>query len=195
MPTRERIEKITGVVARRQAGLVVVLEDIHDPHNAEAILRTCEALGVQDVYFVFEREEYYDPRRVGKQSSASANKWVDCHIFHSTSACIEKLGGDGYTSVASVVDDADEDIHRSDFTGRKLALWFGNEHRGLSPISISSAAHRISIPMIGMVRSLNVSVTAGIFLFEVIRQRRVGQDTYRLSANVAGQLCRDFLKR
>ena len=195
MPTRERIEKITGVVARRQAGLVVVLEDIHDPHNAEAILRTCEALGVQDVYFVFEREEYYDPRRVGKQSSASANKWVDCHTYHSTSACIEKLREDGYKSVASVVDDADEDIHLSDFTGRKLALWFGNEHRGLSPISISSAEHRISIPMIGMVRSLNVSVTAGIFLFEVIRQRGAGQDAYRLSANVAGKLCRDFLKR
>ena len=81
MPTQARIETIRRVVAHRQRGLVVVLEDIHDPHNAEAVLRTCDAVGVQDAYFVFEREEYYDPKRIGKQSSGSANKWMDCHIF------------------------------------------------------------------------------------------------------------------
>ena len=104
MPTQARIETIRRVAAQRQRGLAAVLEDIHDPHNAEAVLRTCDAVGVQDAYFVFEQEEYYDPRRIGKQSSGSANKWVDCHIFHSTAACITQLKVLRYESVAAVVE-------------------------------------------------------------------------------------------
>ncbi len=195
MPTPERIEKIERVVAARQHGLVVVLEDIHDPHNAEAVLRTCDAVGVQDVYFVFEQEDYYDPRRVGKQSSASANKWVSCHIFHSTAACIAQLRTGGYESVAAVVDGADEELVGRDFTALRLALWFGNEHAGLSPAATAAADRRVSIPMRGMVRSLNVSVAAAIFLFEVTRQRRANAAAYRLPPDEAERLCSDFLKR
>lgn len=195
MPTQARIETIRRVAAQRQRGLAVVLEDIHDPHNAEAVLRTCDAVGVQDAYFVFEREEYYDPRRIGKQSSGSANKWVDCHIFHSTAACIARLKALRYESVAAVVEGADEWIHASDFTGQRLALWFGNEHAGLSPAAIAAADRRVSIPMRGMVRSLNVSVTAAIFLYEVARQRRANPSAYRLTLDEVEQLCKAFLKR
>lgn len=195
MPTQERIAKIRRVVAQRQRGLVVVLEDIHDPHNAEAVLRTCDAVGVQEAYFVFEREEYYDPRRVGKQSSASANKWIDCHVFQSTAACIEQLKTRQYESVATVVDGADEEICVSDFTAQSVALWFGNERAGLSTEAIAAADRRVSIPMRGMVRSLTISVTAAIFLFEVVRQRRADAAAYRLSPDEAEQLCTDFLKR
>lgn len=195
MPTQARIETIRRVVAQRQRGLAVVLEDIHDPHNAEAVLRTCDAIGVQDAYFVFEQEEYYDPKRVGKQSSGSANKWMDCHIFRSTAACIAQLKALRYESVAAVVEGADEGIYASDFTGRRLALWFGNEHAGLSPTAIAAADRRVSIPMRGMVRSLNVSVTAAIFLYEVARQRRANPAAYRLLPDEVEQLCKAFLKR
>jgi tRNA (guanosine-2'-O-)-methyltransferase len=168
--TPERLRRITEVAHRRQPG-VVVLEDVHDPHNAAAVLRSCDAFGIQTVHFIFEQVAPYNPAKVGKLSSSSANQWLDFVIHSSTQACQEQLSKEGYTSVATVVDASGESLFDADLARGKWAIWFGNEHRGLTPAAVAGAERRIGIPMRGMVESLNISVTAAIFLFEMTRQR------------------------
>ncbi|GAB4332397.1 MAG: RNA methyltransferase [Dehalococcoidia bacterium] len=195
MPTPERVEKIERVVARRQRGLVV-FEDIHDPHNAEAVLRTCDAFGFQRACFVFDKEKPFDPRAVGKASSASANKWLDFQVFGSIDACVAELRRCGFEIVATVVDPAAESLFDARFQAQDVAIMLGNEHRGLSERAVALADRRVTVPMAGMVRSLNVSVTAGLVLYEITRQRRRrGIERYRLPGAEQQRLLAALLAR
>ena len=81
-PTNRRLQKIQAVAKSRQNG-VIVLEDIHDPHNAAAVLRTADAFGIQKIYFIFNKQERFNPRKIGKATSSSANKWLDFEVFTS----------------------------------------------------------------------------------------------------------------
>ncbi len=190
-----RRKKIDDVVAARQRGLAVVLEDIHDPHNAEAILRTCDAFGVQTVHFVFDKEKRYNPRRVGSASSGSANKWLDFAIHDSAAACADALHADGYTMVATMLDEKAESLFYGTFAEEKIALVFGNEHAGVSNAMRDRADRMIFVPMQGMVQSLNVSVTAAICLYEVVRQRRASGKDFLMPADEQGLLIQNFLER
>lgn len=181
MVTDRRNKKITNVVSNRQAGLVVVLEDIHDPHNAEAILRSCDAFGVQKIIFVFDQEAPYDPAQVGKSSSSSANKWLSFEVFNSTEECLGALQKQHYRIIATALTGEAESIFQEKFVDKRLALCVGNEHRGLSPAILSSADAVVQIPMVGMVQSLNVSVSTAVFLFEIIRQRTLSKTSFFLS--------------
>jgi len=167
----ERLAKIQKVVSKRQ-DLIVVLEDIHDPHNAQAVLRSCDAFGVQKIYFIFDKETRFNPQKVGKLSSSSANKWLDYEFFTSAQDCYSKLKADGYTVVATALNDSAESMFDFDFTkNQKLAVVLGNEHRGLSEFAINNADITVMIPLFGMVQSLNLSVTAALMIFEITRQR------------------------
>ena len=101
MATARRIDRLRSVAAARQAGLTVVLEDIHDPHNAEAVFRSCDAFGVQQIHLVFEHEAPFKPRRVGKASSASANKWLSFTVHRSTAECLRALRASGHVLAAA----------------------------------------------------------------------------------------------
>lgn len=180
MTSAVRLEKIRKIIASRQRDFVVVLEDVHDPHNAAAVLRTAEAFGVPAVYFIFEREKAYNPRRVGKASSASANKWVDAKVFRSTKECLAGLKRSGYRICATALDSASRSIFSCRFD-KKVALLFGNEHRGLSEQALNLADDRLMIPMRGMVQSLNISVTAAICIYEVSRRRAKSGKNFALS--------------
>ncbi len=165
----DRQERIMTVMKARHEG-IVVLEDIHDPHNAAAVWRNCDAFGFGKVYLIFDQEETFNPKKVGKASSSSANKWLDFEIFHSTKECYEKLKKEGYTIYATVLDKGAKNLQSSIFNLQKTAVVFGNEHRGLSMAAIEGADEKIYIPMKGMVQSLNLSVTAGIVMWEYTRQ-------------------------
>lgn len=166
-----RRNKIISVVKQRQAGIIVVLEDIHDPHNAAAILRTCDGIGMQNVYFIFEKETEYNPKKIGKASSSSANKWLNFQIFHSTETCLTKLHNEGYTIIATALTQTSESLMTATFQEPKIALFVGNEKNGLSPGAITRADRTLMIPMLGFVQSLNVSVATGIILWEITKQR------------------------
>lgn len=175
-----RRTKIEAVINRRQEG-VVVLEDIHDPHNAAAVMRSCDALGVQKVYLIFEKEEGYDPGKVGKNSSSSANKWLSFKVFKSTKECLDELKKEGYEIVATTVDVEAKELQQTDLSARKIAIVMGNEHRGISETAKEMADKLVYIPMKGMVESFNVSVAAAIVLYELSRQRRqLGEEIYGL---------------
>ncbi|MCL5435948.1 MAG: RNA methyltransferase [Patescibacteria group bacterium] len=180
MANARRIKKIKQVISSRQRDFIVVLEDIHDPHNAAAVLRTAEAFGVPQVYFVFEQEKPYNPRRVGRSSSASANKWLELKVFRSTEKCISALKKSGYKIYGTAISDNASSIFTHRFYG-KVALFFGNEHRGLSETALRASDEKLVIPMRGMVQSLNISVTAAICIFEVSRQRRVSGKEFGLT--------------
>ncbi len=195
MLTEKRQQKIESVIAQRQK-TIVVLEDIHDPHNAQAVIRTCDCFGVQTVYFIFEKEKAFDPRQIGKLTSSSANKWIDYKIFPSTEACYQELKDLAYPIFATVINDQAQSIYNIDFTLEKLAIAFGSEQRGLSEMAIANADHLLTIPMTGMIQSLNLSVTAAITLFEVTRQRRLaGMEKFTLSAHEQEALVESFSKR
>jgi len=166
-----RVEKIARVKKDRHGG-IVVLQDIHDPHNAAAVWRSCDAFGFGKVYLIFEQEATFNPKKVGKASSSSANKWLDFEIFKSTAECFKKLKEQGYTIYGTVLDQEAKDLSLSDLRcQKKIALVFGNEHRGLTGEAVKLCDEKIYIPMVGMVQSLNLSVTAGICMWEYVRQK------------------------
>ena len=195
MATARRIDRLRSVAASRQSGLTVVLEDIHDPHNAEAVFRSCDALGVQQVHLIFEREAPFKPRRIGKASSASANKWLSFAVHRSTSACLDALQASGYVLVAAAPPPRGCELAAADLTAPRLALLFGNEHRGLSEEALAAADQVMSIATVGMVRSLNLSVAAAICLFETTRQRAATGRDFRLSTEEQAQLVAAWLDR
>ncbi len=172
--TNQRNEKMNLVAAARQQA-AVVLEDIHDPHNAAAVLRSCEAFGIPEVFLIFKEEKKFNPAKIGPASSASANSWLQFHTFSSHEECFATLRQRGFSTVATVLDSAVESLFSANFSEQKIAWLFGNEHRGLSPEIVAAADRKIHIPMSGFVQSLNLSVTAGICLFETTRQRRNGE--------------------
>ncbi len=195
--SEKRLAKFKKVVANHQKNLILILEDIYDPHNAGAILRSADGFGVQKVYFIFQKVPAYNPKKVGKVSSSSANKWIDVEIFKSSKECLKKIRRQRYKIFATVLDkDEMNNIYKTDFLKEeKIALLVGNEHSGLSDEAIELAHQKIYIPMKGMVQSFNVSVTTAIFLYEITRQRERRKKDFLLSEKDQKKLLKSFLAR
>lgn len=197
MPTPERLEKITNTCTQRRKG-IIVLEDIHDKHNVEAVFRSCDAFGIQMLYIIFDKERPFDPRLVGKNSSSSANKWIDFKIFSKTEDAYAELKSQGYKIYATALTDEAASIYETNFIAQdKVAIALGNENRGLSKFAIDQADSCIIIPMLGMLQSLNLSVTASICMFELNRQRLVSGalEDFLLADEDRDSLVKDFLNR
>lgn len=194
MPTIERLTKLTRAASLRQKDVVLVIEDIHDPHNAQAILRTADAFGIQEVHFIFETEKAYNPRRVGKSSSSSAMKWLDYTIWHSTAACVSALKKQRFHLIGTALTDASVPLEKAHWKKPKIALLIGNEHRGLSANALTRADELVTIPMRGMVQSLNVSVATAITIAEITRARG-GRKAPTLSKKKQDALVASWLKR
>ncbi|MGA9120884.1 MAG: RNA methyltransferase [Bacteroidota bacterium] len=165
--TERRREKIRTVAGRRQPGLTVVMENIHDPHNVSAVLRSCDAVGVLRVELLYSVEKF---PRIGKKSSSSANKWIERRLHRSVDACYNALRSEGFRICATHLGGAAVGLYDLDLTGN-VALVFGNEHRGVSDEAAQKADVNFHIPMVGMIQSLNVSVAAAVSLYEALRQR------------------------
>lgn len=168
--TGRRQERVESVLSRRQPTLAVVLEDVHDPHNASAVLRSCDAVGVLDVHLVYVNED--PPRKsFGRSTSASAAKWIRLHFHDSIEDCFAQLREQGFMIAATALEPDSRDFYSLDLT-EPTALVFGNEMRGVSQEAIDGADCTVYIPMQGMVESLNISVSCAVTLYEAMRQRR-----------------------
>ncbi len=167
--TPERLRKITEAIKARQFSLRVVIENIHDAHNVSAIFRTCDAVGVSKITLLYTKETF---PKISKVTSASANKWIDTEKFDNVEKCIQSLRDEGFKIYASFVDKSARNLYELDLT-KRIALVFGNEHRGVSEEMRSFADELFYIPMYGMVQSLNVSVAAAVTLYESLRQRTI----------------------
>ena len=182
------------MLARRQPDLTVVLENVHDPHNVSAVLRSGDAVGVLRVHTVYTAEER--PAVFARTTSASAAKWTEVIHHESVAACYAALRAAGFTVVATAVEPDSVDLYRLDLTA-PTALVFGNEMRGVSEEARAGADALAIIPMMGMVQSLNISVACAVTLYEALRQRRAAgaYDAPRLDPATLDALAREWLKR
>lgn len=172
MAGERRIARLEKTLRHRQPDLTVVIENIHDSHNVSAILRSCDAAGVMQVQLLYTHEKF---PRIGKKSSASANKWIERRTFKEAGECFAALRGEGFTVLATHLGQDSRSLYELDLT-KKTALVFGNEHRGVSDEIAALADGNFQIPMFGMIQSLNVSVACAVTLFEAVRQRTVRGD-------------------
>lgn len=167
--TEKRFNKIKKVVQKRQKSLTIVLENIHDPHNASAIFRTADAVGIDRIYLVYNTNVF---PKIGRISSASAVKWIEKIRYDNAKDCFADLKNDGFSVYTTHMDEGEEakSLYDLDLTG-KTALVFGNERDGVSEEALEHSDGNFLIPMTGMVQSLNVSVSAAICMYEAFRQR------------------------
>ena len=180
--TPERLRRIDEVVRGRTDNLALVLDSITDPHNSSAVLRSADAFGVQTVH-VIEGELGF---RASRGVSKGTHRWLDIIRYESAEACTRRLKRDGYSIyVAGTGGDAQlEDLRDTP----RLAVVFGNEHRGVSPEMRELADGTFSIPMRGFVESLNISVAAAITM-----QRLAGEGRPYLLADRQQALKARFL--
>ncbi len=195
MPTEARLQKLKRVARSRQAGFTLMIEDVFDPHNLGALSRSCDAFGIQKIHVIFETHPEFDPKEVGKNSSTATNKWLNYRVHHHTETAIQALQAEGWLVVATVIDPAADSIFAADLSHPQIALLFGNEKTGLSPKAIALADRQVTIPMQGIAQSINISVAAALFIYEVTRQRRAkGLDMYRMDEKQAERTLDYFLE-
>lgn len=165
--TPERAAKIERMEKNSQRDLTVVFENIHDPHNISAILRTCDAVGVRSVHLLYNVEK---APKLGKKSSSSATKWIEVKKWKKPEECFSALKKEGFLIVGTHLGSESKGLYQSDLT-QKIALVVGNEHRGVSAEALQFCDENLFIPMQGMIQSLNVSVATAVILYEALRQR------------------------
>lgn len=168
--TEERLLKIRNVVTHRQKGFTLVLENIHDAHNVSAILRSADSVGIDRLFLVYNTNKF---PRIGRISSGSAKKWVELSRYKNISDCYEVLRKENFKIYSTFLDkssDKSTSLFDLDLT-ENVAIVIGNEHTGVSDDARNYSDGNFMIPMHGMVESLNVSVTAAVCLYEMLRQR------------------------
>ena len=167
--TPERTEKVTRVLNYRQSGLVMVMENVHDPHNIAAVMRTCDAVGVQDLFIITTVLPTY--KQFAKRSSASAAGWLSIHQYDNTAECMAAVRQKCDKVYATHLGVASQSLYELDLT-QKVAFVFGNERDGVTEDCLKYCDGNFIIPQVGMVQSLNISVACAITLYEAFRQRQ-----------------------
>lgn len=164
--TPERHQRILEMLNKRQVDLTVCMEGVHKPHNLAAVVRTCDAIGVNDVHAVWTNERM----RPGAGIAAGSQNWVEVHNYTETSEAIKTLKAQGMQVLVTNLSDKAVDFREIDYT-KPTAIILGQEKFGASDEAKELADHHILIPMVGMVQSLNVSVANAVVLYEAQRQR------------------------
>lgn len=183
---RKRADRIKPYKCKN---LIAVLEDPTDIKNLGTAIRNVNALGVEKTYVVDPRRALPDDwqemreRKSLSKISVSAIKWSFVKRFDSTEECLKHLERFNFNSIVTSPHVKGRKIivlHEGDYTTyTKLAVWFGNEARGISDLAVERSEFCVSIPMFGMIESLNLGTTSGIVLYEVTKQRREYQSKYK----------------
>ncbi len=185
---RQRADEIKPY---RCKNLIAVLEYPSNIKNIGTVIRNVNALGVEKVYIVDPRQSLPDDwqdmreQRSLSKTSVSAVKWSFVKRFDSTEECLEHLTKNGFVSITTsphIKGKTNVILHEADYTKyTKLAVWFGSESRGISDLAVKHSEMCVSIPMFGMIESLNLGTTSGIVLYEITKQRRAYQSKYKRS--------------
>lgn len=167
----EREKKIRDVIRQSQPDLTVVLENIFDPLNISAVLRSCDAVGIREVFVVYTKQ-YLDKRGLilGKRTSAGTFKWIDVYVFDDLEECFRRVRERYGRILATRLGEDSQSLYSLDLT-QPTALLFGNEDEGISSEALALADGNFLIPQAGFAESLNISVACAVSLFEARRQR------------------------
>jgi tRNA (guanosine-2'-O-)-methyltransferase len=169
--TRE--QKIRAVIRQSQPDLTVILENIFDPLNISAVLRSCDAVGVREVFVVYTKQ-YLDKRGLvlGKRTSGGTFKWIDVYHFDNLEECFKRVRERYGRILATSLGTESSSLYAQDLSA-PTALLFGNEDDGVSPEALAMSDGNFLIPQVGFAESLNISVACAVTLFEARRQREV----------------------
>lgn len=191
--TEERTNKIISVLNQKQPHITVVLENIHDPHNVSAILRTCDAVGILEVHLLYTIEEFPE---ISKASSVSANKWMKLKKHSSYRDFYNEMKSRGFLIAASHLDKYSYLYDELDYT-KPIALVFGNEHRGVSDELLKYCDLTFKIPMHGMIQSLNVSVAAAVTLYyaEGVLRKNGFYNKRQIDENTFNQIFEEWIRK
>ncbi|MCB0635829.1 MAG: RNA methyltransferase [Lewinella sp.] len=169
--TDRRRERLREAAYRRQLNLTVVLENVHDQHNIGAVLRSCDAVGIAEIYVLHnEVGIQHKNLTLGKRTSAGTRRWVDVHYFTDTDACFDKIRTRYDRVYATHMAEDAVGLYELDLT-EAVALVFGNEHDGISQPALDRCDGNFLVPQMGMVQSLNISVACAVTVYEAFRQR------------------------
>ena len=185
--TPERREKLQAVLSKRQNDITIVLENVFDPHNISAVMRTCDAVGVQELYVLNTKIPRH--KKWGAKSSSSTAKWLTVHQFENAEECFSELRKK-YSKILTTHLSSDAlNLYEIDLT-QPVALIFGNEHSGVSEEIRSQADGNFIIPQSGIIRSLNISVACAVTLYEAYRQKALAghYDKAKLNGDVLKEL-------
>ena len=166
--TPERIERLETVLNKRQPDLTIVLENVFDPHNISAVMRTCDAVGIQDIYILNNKIPPH--RKWSDKASSSAAKWLTIHQFTDANECFVALRKNYKKIYTTHLSSDAVSLHELNLT-EPVALVFGNEHSGVSDEIIAMADGNFIIPQVGIIKSLNISVACAVTLYEAFRQK------------------------
>ena len=188
--TPERRAKLESVLSKRQNDITVVLENVFDPHNISAVMRTCDAVGVQDIYVLNTKIPRH--KKWGAKSSSSAAKWLTIHQFENAEECFSDLRKK-YSKILTTHLSSDAvNLYEINFS-EPVALVFGNEHSGVSEEIRSLADGNFIIPQAGIIRSLNISVACAVTLYEAYRQKTLAGHYDKIKLN--GEVLKDLMEK
>lgn len=185
--TDARTKKIQDVLDKRQPDLTVVLENVEDPHNISAVLRSCDAVGIMEVFTIHTMD--YRRKKFCRRTSSGAVKWMMTHQYFSLEECMKTVK-EKYKQVFSThLGEQPKNLYDIDFT-LPTALVFGNERAGLSDEILSYCDANFIIPQMGMISSLNISVACAVSIYEASRQKHLAghYDQPRLNEQEIGAL-------
>ncbi|MFM1856972.1 MAG: hypothetical protein RLZ05_32 [Bacteroidota bacterium] len=166
--TEARKEKLTQVIQNRQFDLTIVLENVFDPHNISAVMRTCDAVGVQELFILNTKIPRH--KKWGARSSSSAAKWLTIHQYDDADLCFEAVRKRYSRIITTHLSSDATSLYSLDLT-QPTALVFGNEHSGVSEEIRQRADGNFIIPQVGIIQSLNISVACAVTLYEAYRQK------------------------
>lgn len=166
--TPDRFDRLTAVLNKRQPDLTVVLENVFDPHNISAVMRTCDAVGIQEIYILNNKIPPH--KKWSAKSSSSAAKWLTIHQFTDAQECFAELRKHYKKIFTTHLSTDAVSLHELNLT-EPVALVFGNEHSGVSEEIIAMADGNFIIPQVGIIKSLNISVACAVSLYEAFRQK------------------------
>jgi len=176
--SERRQRRIEAVLAQRTRMITVVLEDVYQPHNASAVLRTCECFGIQDVHAV----ERTHPYQINEDVALGAAKWLTVHRHADLKPCLQALRAQGFRLVATAPHGADCTLEEFRLEG-PTAILLGTEEAGLSAAALAAADVRLRVPIFGFTESFNVSVCAALVLHDLVRKLRASGANWQLPAS------------
>jgi len=193
--TPERQALFEKVLKNRTRHLTVVLENIYQPQNASAVLRSCDCFGIQDVHIIENSNNF----KVSENVSLGASKWLTLNKYNSaennTLECINNLKKQGYRIIATTPHNNDVNLEEFNISRGKAAIIFGTELTGITDTVIDNADEFMTIPMYGFTESFNISVSAAIVLHHLVHKLRNSGIKWELPEDEKTQIMLEWIKK
>lgn len=193
--TEQRLNKMEKILSLRTRYLTVVLENIYQPHNASAVLRSCDGFGIQDVHIIENSNSY----RVNPGVSLGTSQWLTMHNYNkekeNSKTAIDTLRKNGYRIVATTPHRNDRNLENFDLPKGKIALFFGTEMHGLSETVLENADEFMKIPMYGFVESFNISVSCALSLHSLSHRLRESNIDWTLNQKEKEDVLLEWMRK